>query len=564
MKTECTNCHQHYEVDEEYLGQEVQCTQCGQTFVVKVNDCERGTISDNRVKRETYCNKCGAEVGVGDVFCGNCGTKLQDAAASQEAYFAQVDSNVYGPMFEEKFINLCEEGIISPTDIVWTRSNPGSRIRAAELVDFSSDTQSQDLTNTATTSKPPSPPTRGKKQRVYSEEVQPVLGESFACPYCRTVSPIDDVLSVSVSPALLGDPVLGEYEQSRFLPTQFTSNGLAVDSEGGVCTETACPVCHMAFSQELLNAPQIVMSVIGTSGAGKSVFLASSIWRCRHVLPGLFGVRFMDLDPVANRWINAYEEKFFFQGKSERLQQIAKTDMNDTSLTRSVSIDGEAVLLPLPSFFQTTPRGMAKSHSLVVYDSAGEHFGAGEDRHGSFVTLNMLNADVLYFMFDPSADPRFEDYLNRGSGTAENTLQRQDTLIAEMAARIRRHYGTRYRSKLDRPLIFGVSKADLLREHLNLEAPVYRKISEGRSMLDLKVLKEVSDSTESFLAKIVPEVVATVRDIATEVWFLPVSALGHNPQREGVRPMDIKPVWAELPIVFTLARRGLVEIYSQR
>ena len=393
-----------------------------------------------------------------------------------------------------------------------------------------------------------------------AEEKKAELGESFMCPYCRTVSNLEDVLSVSVSPGLLGDPVLGESEQARFLPSQFTGTGLALDSEGGVCTEIACPRCHMSLPRSLLETPQMVMSVVGAAGAGKSVFLASSMWQCRQVLSRLFGVSFMDLDPVANRWINAYEEKLFFQEDNTTFQNIEKTDVQASNVSRSVMLDGDNVLLPLPSFFQLRTKGNNQSQSLVVYDSAGEHFRAGMDTQASAVTLNMLNSDTLFFMFDPSADPRFRPYLDRGSGTAHNYAQRQDILLSEMSARIRRHLGNQSEMRLSKPLIFGVSKADLLRSRLPLNAPIYKGDRSGAYALDLDVLRDVSRQTETLLDEIVPEVVATAHDIASDIWFVPISALGHNPMREGVRPCDIKPIWTELPVVFTLAKKGLVPV----
>lgn len=409
----------------------------------------------------------------------------------------------------------------------------------------------------------PEPAVASAARTQTAEEVEAVLGESFRCPYCRTVSAIEDVLSVSVSPGLMGDAVLGAGEQRRFLPSHFTGNGLALDEEGGVCTEVACPRCHMTLPRVLLEMPQIVMSVIGAAGAGKSVFLASSMWQCRQVLMRLFGVSFMDLDPVANRWINAYEEKLFFQEDDRTLQQIEKTDLQASNVSRQVLLDGGSVLLPLPSFFQVRPRGEAAPQSLVVYDSAGEHFRAGADAQGAIVTLNMLNADVLFFMFDPSADPRFRTLLNRGGGTAQNYAQRQDVLLAEMAARIRRHMGTHSEARLSKPLIFGVSKADLLQDYLPLTMPLYGQLPDGRGALDLGALRRLSAQTEALIAERAPEVVATTHDIAEQVWFLPVSALGHNPMREGVRPCDIRPLWTELPVVMTLAERGLIPVMGK-
>lgn len=467
---------------------------------------------------------------------------------ASERYLVNHNGEEYGPMKESELLEYCESGTFRPTTKVWCLADPNNVMELSELVDF----------ETAGAEPIVSAPVVEKKRTVAAEEAQAELGESFMCPYCRTVSLLEDVLSVSTSPALLGDPVLGEGEQRRFLPSQFTGNGLALDSEGGVCTEIACPRCHMALPRMLLETPQMVMSVIGAAGAGKSVFLASSMWQCRQVLNRMFGVSFMDLDPVANRWINAYEEKLFFQEDDQMLQQIEKTDLQASNVCRTVMLDGDSVLLPLPSFFQLRTKTEPQPQSLVVYDSAGEHFRAGADTQASAVTLNMLNADVLFFMFDPSADPRFRPMLDHGSGTAHNYAQRQDVLLAEMAARIRRHMGNRSETRLTKPLIFGVSKADLLRQHLPLDAEIYKKFDEKRLALDLAVLKQVSEATENLLNDISPEVTATAHDIASEVWFVPVSALGHNPMREGVRPCDIKPIWTELPVVFTLAKKGLI------
>lgn len=463
-------------------------------------------------------------------------------------YLVNHNGEEYGPMEESELLGYCESGVFNKSTKVCCLDNPGIEMEMSELVDFDSDDMPQS-----------NPVVAGNKKRQKSaEEVQAVLGESFMCPYCRTVSDLEDLLSVSTSPSLHGDPVLGEHEQRRFLPTQFTGNGLAIDPEGGVCTEIACPRCHMAIPRMLLGTPQVVMSVIGAAGSGKSVFLASSMWQCRQILGRKFGVSFMDLDPVANRWINDYEEKLFFQADDKSLKQIAKTEISAANVYRTVMLDGDSVQLPLPSFFQIRQETNSQSHSLIVYDSAGEHFRAGMDTQSSAVTLNMLNSDVLFFMFDPSADPRFRSMLDRGEGTASNSAQRQDVLLAEMAARISRHLGNRSESRLTRPVVFGVSKADLLRRYLPLDVQVYKQVDGNLCALDFDALRKVSVSTEDLLANIVPEVVATARNIASEVWFMPISALGHNPMKEGVRPCDIKPTWPELPVVFTLARKGLI------
>ena len=471
------------------------------------------------------------------------------SAQTVEYYMARAGGRELGPWTGEQLVQACENGVLGRDSKVWFTHDPATIYAASEIVDFGLE---------------PAAVAAGEQvseRRFVTVDQGAVveLGENFKCPYCRTVSDIGDVLSVSVSPNLLGDSVLGEGEQSRFAPTNFTDNGLALDAEGGVCTDIACPCCHMSIPQDLMQLEQVVMSVVGTAGAGKSVFLASSIWQCRQLLKLKFGVGFRDLAPSWNTWIRAYEEKLFFQQDDTRLQQIEKTDLQASNISRSVNLGGESVLLPTPSYFRLDGgKSDACEKSFVVYDCAGEHFLPGADVHSSLVTLHTLSADSILFLFDPSADPRMRPLLDRGNGTASNYAQMQDVLLAELAAKSKKYMGNRGGRKLKQPLLFAISKADMLRNELPMDVDVYRINEAGNLSLDVAAFREVSDKTEAFLDKYVPEVSATARDISNDIWFLPVSALGHNPMREGVRPCDIKPIWTELPVVFTLAQKGII------
>ena len=491
-------------------------------------------------------------IGIGTDFAA---LRTAVAARTTVMFIVRTRGLQLGPWTEQQLCEACESGIVGRTARVWYAHDPKKVFTAADLVDFDAD-ESEEPGSAASM-----PMEEAVPQRFVTvdEGAAVVLGENFKCPYCRTVSDIGDVLAVSVSPSLLGDAVLGEGEQSRFAPTNFTENGLALDAEGGVCTDVACPCCHMSIPQDLMRLDQIVMSVVGTAGAGKSVFLASAIWQCRQMLRLKFGVGFRDLAPSWNTWIRAYEEKLFFQQDDTQLQQIEKTDLQASNISRSVNLNGELVLLPTPSYFRLGGDADATNEKcLVVYDCAGEHFLPGADTHSSLVTLHTLSADAILFLFDPSADPRMRGLLDRGTGTASNYAQMQDVLLAELAAKAKKYMGNRGGRKLTQPLLFAISKADMLHNEIPLDRELYCRNAAGHLTLDIAALRALSQTTEEFLNRYVPEVAATARDISDDVWFMPMSALGHNPMREGVRPCDIKPIWTELPVVFTLARRGLI------
>ncbi len=481
---------------------------------------------------------------------GNPASVLRLLPEIEERYCFQTDGNEYGPISSAELQPYLDGGILRGDSMFWVFGSE-ERFSAAEVEGLEFDVQNYaDNISRSTGRKAP-----------LDDSAPVILGETFLCPYCRKVSSVDDVLSISVHPDFLGDTVLGESEQQRFLPTRFTADGQAVDAGGIRCPDMACPRCHMMLPAYVLEKPLRIASVVGAPGSGKSYFLASSIWTARHTLASRFGIGFYDLDPSINRWLNDYEERLFFQDDTEALQNIAKTQLQAVTVYRQVLVDGNPLFLPLPSLFRLAPSG-GESQVLAMYDNAGEHFQAGADSHQMPGTLHMINAEAILFLFDPSGDPRFRSFLDKGEGTASNKAQRQDILLVEMATRIKRHLGSKADGSVDKPIVFGVSKADLIFDHLPEGISPYVEKSDGTWALDLSALGKMSAALRSLLVKVVPEMVDTVESVSANVIYIPVSALGHNPMREGVRPGDIKPFWVEVPLVYMLSRLGLVSTVS--
>ena len=110
-------------------------------------------------------------------------------------------------------------------------------------------------------------------------------------------------------------------------------------------------------------------------------------------------------------------------------------------------------------------------------------------------------------------------------------------------------------------MIVGISKADLLADFLPLETDPWQRSHDQKSyVLDMETLAKMSDAVRCLLDKYAPEIVTTVESFAESVLYLPNSALGYNPEKEGVRPCDIKPRWVEVPLLYVLARLGYVPI----
>jgi hypothetical protein len=69
------------------------------------------------------------------------------------------------------------------------------------------------------------------------------------------------------------------------------------------------------------------------------------------------------------------------------------------------------------------------------------------------------------------------------------------------------------------------------------------------------------------LKQLCPEFVSTAESFASKVTYVPVSALGHSPTTDPknpasglllVRPIDIKPIWASVPVLYMLSLFGML------
>jgi hypothetical protein len=468
-----------------------------------------------------------------------------------EMWYATEGEEIFGPVTRTQLARLAAEGKITRQSLVWTTLSPQP-------------VKVMDLAGLAAIVKDPEP-----LASTYNDELFDIGNDENAimCPYCWHRFLPGDVMFISNHPDLLGDPVLGEGEQQRFLPTRFNASGLAVDSGGIVCPDMACPRCHLRLPSPIMDTHPTFLSIVGSPGSGKSYFLASAVWKLRTALPRVFGARFMDVDAQTNQWVNDYEEKLFLQSDPNAFQSIAKTDEQAGNVYRQVKLNGLPVFLPLPSLFTLSPPATvgsaapAELHTLILYDNAGEHFQAGHDSAAAPGTKHLLYAEGIVFLYDPTEDPRFRpffkpDVVSHRKGAA---LQRQDVLLVEMLNRIRKHHNLPSTARFNKPLIIALSKADLLDGFPELDCqPWASKTPGGYSALDIGAIARMSYKVRTLMSQCAPELVSMVESFADQVLFMPFSSLGHQPLPSGIRPCDVAPKWVEVPFLYILSRLGHV------
>ena len=415
---------------------------------------------------------------------------------------------------------------------------------------------------------------------------------SATCPHCWGTFPPEDVLWIAESPDLTGDRKLGENERVRFLPTQFDDQGFALDADGYPCRENACPRCHLRLPQGNLEAPPLFLSIVGAPASGKSYYLASSTFELRKRMARDFLINFTDADALMNQRVRDYENKQFFSG--DRYVQLEKTE-KEGDLYNMVKMGDQQIIYPQPFVFTAHPtpkhpnaeNAETVARTICLYDNAGESYlpVQGADSADSPVTRHLAKSSAIFFVFDPTQDPRFrseclrvsndpqiqEDYASAGF---RRSPQRQEAVLNEMVRRVRAYLRMRNTELYKKPLVIIVGKYDVWRPLIDspqVDLIVNHSYNGRRyNWLALKNLQSLSAKVRDLLLDKTPEFVAAAESFAKEVVYIPTSATGVSPTVDlanavnGFRSIDLKPQWCEIPMLYAIARTapGLVPIWK--
>jgi hypothetical protein len=403
----------------------------------------------------------------------------------------------------------------------------------------------------------------------------PKLLAQVTCPHCWEYFPPEDVLWIAEHVELLGDPLLGPERHQRFLPSRYTVQGDAIDAKGMTVRSLACPKCHLPVPRAMLEMDSLFISILGAPASGKSFFLAAMTWQMRQVLPLNFKIAFTDADPESNRTLNQSEERMFLNPNESDVVPLAalidKTELQG-ELYDTVAYGQQTVTYPRPFLFTTQPQDghpdgdpARLARMLCLYDNAGEHFQPGQDTATSPVTRHLARSRAILFLFDPTQDPRFRAVCRSSdsAGAAQRAarLSRQETILNEAAARIRRYSGLSHGTKYDKPLVVVVTKLDEWSHLLGSgDGSDPWRIQGNLTAVDGERIEQMSTRLRDILLKYCAETVTAAESFAKEVVYIPVSSLGGQVELDlqsglpGIRPKTIRPHWVVVPILYSISR----------
>jgi hypothetical protein len=404
-----------------------------------------------------------------------------------------------------------------------------------------------------------------KTPELHSEpepEINTDTGE-FTCPVCWIRFDRGDLFHVASHESLKGDPLLGEEHMLRFSATRFNNAGQALDAMGIPSTETACPHCRRALPPSFIDMRQHIVSIVGAPSSGKSYYLSVLIRTLQNNLFTKFQSAFYDADPKENVRLTEMKNKLFSAATPEEAS-IAKTDL-EGDMYIQVSRMGRRVNMPKPFIFNISPpEDVAEPLAVVFYDNAGEHFEPTRDSVSSPGAQHVASASGVLFLFDPTYSLEFRKRLRAETDPQlqDQRFDQQDTILAEMNARVKKLRGLDFKQRMETPLAVIVGKMDVWGRLLP-ENAFADPLTD--SVLDIDLLRRNSDRVRKMLHEIVPAVVANAETISSNVRYFPVSTFGCSPQeiapdpKTGRRrfspdPIKLSPQYVDVPMLWLLSQ----------
>jgi len=384
---------------------------------------------------------------------------------------------------------------------------------------------------------------------------------AFTCPACWLRFDRGDVMHIAAHSSLRGDSLLGEEAMIRFQATRFNDRGQALDAMGDCATETACPNCHRKLPPGFLDLVQHIISLVGAPASGKSYFLSVVVKVLQTTLNKKFGVAFYDGDPSENIQLTQMKNKLF-SGASPAEAMLAKTDL-EGDMYIDVQRMGRKVKMPKPFIFNLSRNERPEQAvTAVFYDNAGEHFEPTRNSNDSPGAQHVAAASGIIFLFDPTYNLEFRKLLagHHDPQISDQRFDQQETILAEMNARVKTLQGIDFRKKIDTPLALVIGKCDVWQGLLG-ERCFTDPIESGG--LDLQAVETNSQIVRNLLMDIAPAIVANAEIISSNVRLFPVSSFGCSPERVGKdvnghpifspNPNKISPILVDVPLLWLLS-----------
>ncbi|OCA88073.1 hypothetical protein A8F94_09650 [Bacillus sp. FJAT-27225] len=317
------------------------------------------------------------------------------------------------------------------------------------------------------------------------------------------------------------------------------------DKYSVVTRKRLCPNCHNNLPSTAGKFPSNIVSFVGATSVGKSVYLASLIHTIQNTTARNFNAACIPLDnKISERFRNNYELPLFEEG--ELLTSTRSTQRQE------------------PLIFQFKFKDDTKAPlTLVFFDVAGE--AMTDTDYMELHAAHIKNSAGILFLVDPMQIRSIRSRLLFKMGENPGEVVAQGADPRDVAISLYENFISHEdNGKTGIPTAVVLTKSDLLHalkeedgDYIRPNSNVFRNVVH-RDFLNLDEYENINGEVRRFLEEVDSPFVDTMDVYFNEASYFAVSALGSNPIDQQVTGV-INPIRVDEPFVWLLHKLGYIE-----
>ncbi|CAG7645718.1 hypothetical protein PAESOLCIP111_05005 [Paenibacillus solanacearum] len=320
---------------------------------------------------------------------------------------------------------------------------------------------------------------------------------------------------------------------------------VAVTDRYGVVTKRRlCPNCHNELPISAGKVPSNIISIVGASQVGKSVYMTSLIHTLQHKTASHFNAACMPLSAeISRRFRQNYHEPIFERGTM--LQSTNPNELQEPYIFQFVFKDNSEATL-----------------NLVFFDVAGE--GMVERDYLDMYAAHIKNSSGILFLVDPLQIRSIRDRIRIKLGDAQGEFaNRYDEPREVVISLFENFIAHQQGSKTDIPTAVVLTKSDMLQflqeeesDYIRPNSNVFRNVTH-KGYWNRTEFDNINGEISRFIEKVDRPFKDAMDVYFSDTAYFAVSALGGNPvnqQLEGV----IEPIRVDEPFIWLLHKLDYV------
>jgi GTPase SAR1 family protein len=315
------------------------------------------------------------------------------------------------------------------------------------------------------------------------------------------------------------------------------------DSHGIVTRKRLCPACHNELPINAGKVPSNIISIVGASSVGKSVYMTSLIHTLQNTTAYNFNAACMPLNAdVSRKFKEKYEDPIFENG---RMLQSTRLELQEPYIFQLIFKNENQAPLTLV-FFDVPGEGMVDQDFLSIFAS------------------HIKNSAGILFLVDPlqikSIRERMLIHLDNHGDLSERYAEPRDVILNLFENFI----GHQDKGKTSIPTAVILTKSDLLNTLAEEDGAYIQPNSNlfnnyvHTGALNLIEFENINGEVRRLIEKIDRPFKDALDVYFTNTAFFAVSALGTNPVNKEIAGV-VNPIRVDEPVIWLLNQLGYIE-----